>query len=232
MKPRIDRDKVFYTGLIPDGYQLIQDSRPLKVLDIKRGTISEERDGKNFEVPVMRVVGVFQRANEKNANGRIYPKSVLESAVKSIQSAIKERRVMGEFDHPPDAKIHLDRVSHLITNLSMDGNNVVGEAEVMNDDRMPCGSMLACLLERKVQVGVSSRGVGEMDLTRHEGEDAYEVQEGYALVTFDTVAEPSVSGTQLKVMEESLNRHKLNSRQFRVMRERLLVRELRKYLVS
>jgi hypothetical protein len=229
-KPRIDRDKIFYTGNIPDGYQLIQDSRPLQILDIKRDVISEERNGKNIELPVMRVTGVFQRADEKNANGRIYPKAVLEAAVKSIQTAIKERRVMGEFDHPPDAKIHLDRVSHLITKLFVDGKNIIGEAEVMNDDRMPCGAMLSCLLERKVQVGVSSRGVGEMDLTMHEGEEAYEVQDGYALVTFDTVAEPSVSGTQLKVMEESLNRQKKMN--YREMRERLLIRELRKYLVS
>jgi hypothetical protein len=154
---------------------------------------------------------------------------VLEAAVKSIQPAIKERRVLGEYDHPQDAKIHLDRASHIITRLWMDGNTVYGEAEVMNDSRMPCGSMLACLLERKVQVGVSSRGVGEMDLVMHEGEETYRVSDGYCIVTFDAVAEPSVVNAQLKIME-SRNRLITNKRALAEAREKLILHEVRKML--
>jgi hypothetical protein len=232
-KKLVDREIIYQTGKVPEGFKLFQDDHPLEVMDVKRGTIIlEDKDGKSIEKPVLKVTGVFQRANEKNANGRIYPKEVLEAAVKSIQPAVKSRRVMGEFDHPPDAKIHMERVSHLITNLWMDKDVVYGEAEVIDDPRMPCGGMLACLLERKVQVGVSSRGVGDMDLVVKEGEEAYEVQDGYSIVTFDAVAEPSVTDTQLKIMKESLNRRRRDPKLLREMHERVLLREVNRYLLS
>ena len=98
---------------------------------------------------------------------------------------------------------------------------------------MPCGHMLATLLENKVQVGVSSRGVGDMDLVVREGEEAYEVQDGYAIVTFDTVAEPSVSNTQLNVMGESLNRRMgHNPHIVQEMHERVLLKEIQRFLVN
>lgn len=225
----INRDNICTTGIIPAGYQLITDSRPFVVKDIKRGTLSESTEQGKVGTPVMRVTGVFQEADKKNANGRIYPKAVLKDAIERLQPSIKSRSVMGEFDHPPDAKIHMDRVSHIITKLWMDNDTVLGEAEVMNDDRMPCGAMLECLLDRKVQVGVSSRGVGDMDLTMHEGEEAYEVKDGYSIVTFDAVAEPSVTNAQLKLME-SLIRGKKHPKEYQWMREELLLRQIRMYL--
>lgn len=189
--------EVSQTGVVPDGLSLITDSRPLHI--VKRKVLKEDVNG---NPSVMRLTGIFQRADEKNANGRIYPYDTLKSAVKNLQEAVGDRRVMGEFDHPPDAKIHLDRVSHLLTRIWMEGKVVYGEMEVINDDRCPCGSMLACLIERNVQVGISSRGVGDMEVTHlAEGEEAYEVQPGFNFVTFDAVAEPSVEGTQLMVME-------------------------------
>jgi len=109
-----------------------------------------------------------------------------------------------------DAKIHLDRISHLLTRLWMENKTktVYGELEVINDDRCPCGSMLSCLLDRGIQVGISSRGVGDMELVEADGEEAYQVQEGFEFITFDAVAEPSVTGTQLKRLEES-RKHRL-----------------------
>jgi hypothetical protein len=178
--------------------ELIRDSMPLKIMDQK--TLTESRNGQRTDI--LKLTGTFQRADEQNANGRVYPFGILKEAVENIQEAVDNRRVMGEFDHPPDAKIHMDRVSHLLTKLWMDGKTVIGELEVINDERCKYGAALACLIERGVQVGISSRGVGDMQSTRlAEGDEILEVQPGFNFVTFDAVAEPSVSGTQLMVME-------------------------------
>jgi hypothetical protein len=179
----------------------------------------------------MKYTSVFQRADKRNANGRVYPESILKHAVDKLQEQIKNRQVMGEFDHPPDAKIHLDRISHLITRLWMEDKTVYGEVEVINDARCPCGSMLACYLDRGIQVGISSRGVGDMEMVQFEGEEAYQVQEGFEFVTFDAVAEPSVSGTQLKKMNESIERQK-NQKICQEAREKLLIVGIQKFLLK
>lgn len=98
-----------------------------------------------------------------------------------------------------DAKIHLDRVSHLMTKVWMDGKKVYGEAEVLH--RLPCGAALRGLFEHKVRVGISSRGVGDMEVVEHNGHDVYRVMPGYSFVTWDTVAEPSVGGAILNIQE-------------------------------
>lgn len=227
VRPRIDRSAIALTGVIPEGAQLIVDVLPLKIIDFKKA-ITEGKDGKH---PIMRCTGVFQKADLKNGNGRVYPESILKEAVADMQEAIKSRQVPGEFDHPPDAKIHLDRISHLLTRLWMEGKTVYGEIEVFNDSRCPLGNMLACYLERGLNVGVSSRGVGDMELVMREGEDVYEVQDGFKFVTFDVVAEPSVAGTQLKQMNESLER-KISKKQLKEAREKLLAKEIGRYLLD
>lgn len=235
--PAISRDHISLTGEIPDGYTLIQDSILFKMLDLKRGRLKNhpllESVGVK-ELPIMRCKGVFQKADEKNANGRIYPDGILKEAVKRLAKPISERRVMGEFDHPPDAKIHLDRVSHLVTRLWMEGKTVMGEIEVINDDRCPCGSMLSCYLDRGIQIGISSRGVGDMELVVVEGEDAYQVQDGFEFITFDAVAEPSVSGTQLKKLNEAKEREKLAAKKATLLeaKERVLASEIRKFFIG
>lgn len=188
---------------IPEGCKIIRDVMPLKILDSKM--LTEEVGGKKSNM--LRLTGIFQKADEKNANGRIYPMEVLKKAVADLQESIGFRRVMGEFDHPPDAKIHLENVSHLVTKVWMDKNICYGQIEVL--DRMPKGQMLRSLIESKVQVGISSRGIGDMEAKKINEEECYEVQPGFALVTWDAVAEPSVSGTQLTVLE-SLMRKKKN----------------------
>jgi len=203
-RPMLLREYIVQTGQVPSGLELIRDTFDFKPLDVKRA-ITESYGGK---VNVMRCTGVFQRADQRNANGRIYPYSILKEAVERLQNPIKERKVCGEYDHPADAKIHLDRISHVLTKLWMENKTktVYGELEVINDERCPCGSMLACLLDRKIQVGISSRGVGDMELVECDGEEAYQVQNGFEFITFDAVAEPSVTGTQLKRIEESKKR--------------------------
>ena len=119
---QIDRRLIAETGIIPAGLTLIQDTYPFKVLDAKK-TVSEDVNGR--EQPVMRITGLIQLGDKENANGRVYGTSeVLTPAVREIQEDISSRSVMGEYDHPADAKIHLDRVSHLMTKIWMEGRKV------------------------------------------------------------------------------------------------------------
>jgi hypothetical protein len=189
------------TGVIPAGFQLIQDTFAFDVID-KQDIVVEGRGGK--ELPAMRVSGLIQMGDRENANGRFYSTSeVLRPAVNGIQEDVGARAVMGEFDHPADAKIHLDRVSHLMTKVWMDGRKVFGEAEVLHN--LPCGACLRGLFEHKVRVGISSRGVGDMEVVENAGKELYRVMPGYAFVTWDAVAEPSVNGAILQI-QEGLNR--------------------------
>lgn len=198
---RINRGLIAETGVIPAGLHLIQDAHSFRPVGRGVRAVAEGKGGK--EVPVYRITGLFQEGDKENANGRIYPREILTDAVRAIQEDLSRRSVMGEFDHPPDAKIHLDRISHLLTKVWMDGKKVYGEAEVL--DNQPLGRCLRGLFESKVQVGISSRGVGDMEVRESGGNEFYEVLPGYAFVTWDAVAEPSVHGATLNVME-SLNR--------------------------
>lgn len=185
------------TGVIPAGYKLIRDTFTFDVID-KKDVVLEGRNG--TEVPVMRVSGLIQMGDRENANGRLYSTAdVLRPAVESIQEDIQSRAVMGEYDHPADAKIHLDRVSHLMTKVWMDGRKVYGEAEILHN--LPCGACLRGLFEHKVRVGISSRGVGDMEVVESAGKELYRVMPGYTFVTWDAVAEPSVSGAILNIQE-------------------------------
>jgi hypothetical protein len=131
---------------------------------------------------------------------------------------------MGEFDHPQDAKIHMDRVSHLMTKVWMEGKNVLGELEVLEE--MPCGQMLSALVRAGVTVGISSRGIGDMKPTMTESmQEAYEVLPGYRFVTWDTVAEPSVKEAELSVME---SKQRMLSQKKQI--EQALLAELSKHL--
>lgn len=201
VSPSFNRGVIAETGVIPAGYKLLQDTFTFDVID-KKDIVVEGRDGN--EMRAMRVAGLIQMGDRENANSRIYSTSdVLRPAVSNIQEDIKSRAVMGEYDHPQDAKIHLDRVSHLMTKVWMDGRKVFGEAEILHN--LPCGACLRGLFEHKVRVGISSRGVGDMELVEHAGKELYRVMPGYAFVTWDAVAEPSVNGAILQI-QEGLNK--------------------------
>ncbi len=222
----INRIAIADSGIIPAGLQLIRDTFPFEIID-KKEAIVEDAQGR--ETPVMRVTGLIQNGDTENANSRFYStKDVLAPAVRGIQEDIGHRAVMGEFDHPADAKIHLDRVSHLMTKVWMDGKKVYGEAEVLH--RLPCGASLRGLFEHKVRVGISSRGVGDMEVVEHNGHEVYRVVPGYAFVTWDAVAEPSVNGAILNI-QENLNRrlrpiHQQKHRFSEAAYQSLLVKEI------
>ena len=106
------------------------------------------------------VKGVLQRANAKNQNGRVYPKAILErEAVKYFENFIKQRRALGELDHPETSVVNLQNVSHNVTELHWEGDDLVGTVEVLGT---PSGNILKELFKAGIKLGISSRGLGSV----------------------------------------------------------------------
>jgi hypothetical protein len=146
--------------------------------------ITEDKDGKKGTY----ITGVFMQAEQKNRNGRIYPKETLFKAVeKYIDEQVSKGRAVGELDHPAGPQINLDKVSHKITELKFDGDNVVGKAQVLNT---PMGKIVEGLIEGGVKLGVSSRGMGTVE----NKQGATYVNDDYLLATVDIVQDPSAQG--------------------------------------
>ena len=139
------------------------------------------------------VKGVIQRAEAKNQNGRIYPREILEREInKYSQGPIKERRALGELDHPESSVINLQNVSHNVTKVKMVGDDVYGEVEILST---PAGNILKELFRNGITVGISSRGMGSVQ----EGPgDTVEVQDDFELLCFDFVSTPSTHGAFMK----------------------------------
>ena len=129
--------------------------------------------------------GVFMQAENKNKNGRIYTREVLTKAVdKFVNEQVITGRAVGELNHPDGPSINLDKVSHRITELKWDGNNVMGKALILDT---PMGQIVKGLVEGGVQLGVSSRGMGSLSMkdgVNYVGED-------FLLNTIDIVQDPS-----------------------------------------
>src|SRR5210317_54602 len=145
-------------------------------------TICEaKKDGsKNYFIE-----GVFMQSNKKNRNGRIYEKKTMEKAVeKYVTEQVKTGRAVGELNHPEGPTVNLDKVSHKITDLHWQGNDVVGKASIL---KTPMGQIVEGLLEGGVKLGVSSRGMGSLvskNGVQYVGND-------FMLSTVDIVQDPS-----------------------------------------
>lgn len=147
------------------------------------------------------VKGVLQRAEAKNQNGRVYPRPILEREAKKYNEVnIRQRRALGELDHPDSAVVNLNNVSHNITEMHWDGNDLVGTVEVLTT---PAGNILRELFKAGITLGISSRGMGSV---RELGEGKVEVQEDFDLIAFDFVSNPSTHGAFLKPVNESVQR--------------------------
>lgn len=139
--------------------------------------------------------GKFQEAEAVNKNKRIYPFAVLDENVKKLMPVVEARGLVGELDHPTDSIVHFEKCSHVITKLWWDGQNLMGEGEILNT---PHGRILKALLNDGVRVGISSRGVGN---GRNDENGILVIGESYKLITFDAVADPSTySAFQEKVV--------------------------------
>ena len=144
---------------------------------------------------IVTMKGVVQKAQQPNANNRIYPRAILEREDAKYQELIKERRSLGELDHPDSPIVQLENVSHLITETNWDCDDLIGTVEVLDT---PKGQILEKLINRNIKLGISSRGLGSTSRT-NEGYDM--VEDDFSLVCYDMVSNPSTSGAYMNLQE-------------------------------
>ena len=131
------------------------------------------------------IEGIFMQANQKNRNGRIYPRDVMNAAVsKYVNDQVSKGRACGELNHPEGPTVNLDKVSHKIESLQWEGDDVVGKATILET---PMGQIVKGLLDGGVNLGVSTRGMGSLK----NGNDAMIVQKDFMLNAVDIVQDPS-----------------------------------------
>ena len=162
--------------------------------------------------------GICQRANTLNGNGRVYNEQILRREVKNYQKLIDENRALGELDHPDSSVVTLEKVSHKVTKLWMEGDDVYGKLQVLPT---PAGNILRSLVESGVQVGISSRGLGSV----REQNGQTIVEDDFQLICFDMVSEPSTPGAfMMREHKEPLNENrgdKLNRLFNEILKEQL-----------
>ena len=176
---------------------LLTEYRPFKV---NKKVIEESI---NSNKPLV-VTGVIQRAEAKNQNGRIYPREILEREIENyINGPVKERRALGELDHPESSVINLQNASHNITKVYWNGDDVMGEVEILST---PSGNILKELFRNGITVGISSRGMGSVKDNMSEG--TVEVQDDFELLCFDFVSTPSTHGAYMTPVGRALQEGK------------------------
>jgi len=178
--------------------QLIVDYLPFEVKPEQINESLKENDGKLI------VRGVLQRAEAKNQNGRVYPKDILHrEAKKYAKEFIKERRAMGELDHPESSVVNLQNVSHNIREMHWEGDNLLGEVEVLGT---PSGNILKELFKSGIKLGISSRGMGSVETIDEDekGKQTVAVQPDFELIAFDFVSNPSTQGAFLHPTNEGV----------------------------
>ena len=155
---------------------------------------SEGTEGKNLYLK-----GIAIQGGVRNANQRVYPVREIENAVKTLNDQIQNGySVLGEVDHPDDLKVNLDRVSHMITEMWMDGPNGYGKMKILPT---PMGNLIRTMLEAGVKLGVSSRGSGNVNDGNGEVSD-------FEIITVDIVAQPSAPGAYPTPVYEHLMNNK------------------------
>ena len=131
------------------------------------------------------IEGIFMQSEQRNRNGRVYPKNVMERAVdKYVTEQVNTKRAVGELNHPEGPSINLDKVSHLIEKLEWKNNDVVGKARILDT---PMGQIVKGLLDGGVRLGVSTRGMGSLE----ERNGVMYVKDDFILSTVDIVQDPS-----------------------------------------
>ena len=143
------------------------------------------------------IEGIFMQAEKANRNGRMYGRGIMEREVQKYQELINEKRSLGELGHPPNPSINLNQVSHMITGLKFEGNDIYGRAKILDT---PMGKIAKNFIEEGVRLGVSSRGLGSVKLNK---EGVNEVQDDFHLATVDIVADPSAPDAFVQGIMES-----------------------------
>ncbi len=178
---------------------LIVDYLPFEVTPQQINESMKENDGRLI------VRGVLQRAEAKNQNGRVYPREILErEAKKYTNEFISQRRAMGELDHPDSSVVNLQNVSHDIKEMHWEGDNLLGEVEVLGT---PSGNILKELFKSGIKLGISSRGMGSVEtVNEDDGGQVTQVQPDFELIAFDFVSNPSTHGAFMYPMNESVDK--------------------------
>ena len=141
----------------------------------------EKKGGKSYKIR-----GIFMQADVKNRNGRVYPLDILRKEVtKYNKNFIQQNRAFGELGHPDGPTVNLERVSHMITSLTPDGKNFIGEAKIMET---PMGKIVKNLMDEGAKLGVSSRGMGSLN---QKNGASYVRDDFYLATAADIVADPS-----------------------------------------
>lgn len=186
--------------IIFEDYEIVED-------DVRMDESTKRHKGR------MIVRGIFQKADTKNGNGRIYPSSLWERLLSDpdLIEMINSRGMLGELEHPEDGETNLNRVSHIVTSLERIGDDIIGTSEILNTPR---GLVLQELFRSRARVGISSRGKGT---STYRGDAEY-VNEDYGLQTFDYVYNPSTTDAFPEVVSESQNSDKKNTEEELVVR--------------
>jgi hypothetical protein len=166
---------------------------------------SDDKDGKSLYLK-----GIAIQGGIRNANQRVYPVDEIERAVKTLNDQLQSGySVLGEVDHPDDLKVNLDRVSHMITQMWMEGPNGYGKMKILPT---PMGNLIRTMLESGVKLGVSSRGSGNVDEMSGKVSD-------FEIITVDVVAQPSAPGAYPTPVYEHIMNTRGGNRAFNVARE-------------
>jgi hypothetical protein len=165
--------------------------------------------------------GIFIQGGVKNANERVYPVSEIESAVQTLNEQIQGGySVLGEVDHPDDLKINLDRVSHMITQMWMDGANGFGKLKILPT---PMGGLVKTMLESGVKLGVSSRGSGNVN--DYDGKVS-----DFEIVTVDIVAQPSAPNAYPKAIYEGMMNMRHGHKMLEIAKDAQTDKKVQRYL--
>ena len=169
--------------------QLLVDHTPFHIAKLSLSEAKMAPGGR------MRVKGKLQESEVKNGNGRVYPKEVLQREVeKYMEGPIKSNTAMGELDHPESTIVNLNNVSHTIKRVWWEGNDLMGELELLNT---PSGKIAQEIISAGIPLGISSRGMGSV---RQIGETV-EVQDDFELLCWDLVSVPSTPGAYMTLSE-------------------------------
>ena len=178
----------------------------------------DSADGKG---KTLKMKGIFIEGGVKNANSRVYPVQEIAKAVDTINKQIKEGySVLGELDHPDDLKINLDRVTHMIENMWMDGPCGYGQLKILPT---PSGKIVEAMLTSGVKLGVSSRGSGNVNESSGHVSD-------FEIITVDIVAQPSAPHAYPKAIYEGLMNMRGGAQLFEVAREASQDQKVQKYV--
>ena len=177
--------------------QVIVDYIPFSITPTQINEAMKENNGK------LVVKGVLQRAEAKNQNGRVYPREILmRESKKYDENFVKQNRALGELDHPDSSVVNLQNVSHNVKEMHFEGDNLVGTVEILTT---PSGNILKELFKNGIKLGISSRGLGSVEMVQEaNGDQVSKVGDDFELIAFDFVSNPSTHGAFLHPMNESV----------------------------